>query len=126
MNLQRIFQYCLAKEGAYLEFPFGPIPAVIKLNGRIFAEVYDRETKPQVTLKCDPVLAVILRQKYTGIVIPGYHVINRNKPYWNTVLLHQESVPEKEIFEMIDHSYSEVLKKMKRGRTAKQGDENAN
>lgn len=121
MNLQSIVEYCLAKEGAYLEFPFGPIPAVIKVNGRIFTEVYDRETKPQITLKCDPVLAVMLRHKYPGTVIPGYHVINRNKSYWNTVLLNQGDVPETEIFDMIDHSCDEVLKKLKKRNPAKPG-----
>jgi predicted DNA-binding protein (MmcQ/YjbR family) len=114
MDLKCYFDYCLAKNGAYLEFPFGECPAVIKINGRIFAEIYDREIKPQLTLKCDPVLAYLLRQKYPGIVIPGYHVPNRNKPYWNTILLENDVVPGEEILEMIDHSYNEVLKKIKK------------
>ena len=115
MDLKYYFDYCLSKEGAYLEFPFGECPAVIKINRRIFAEIYDRETKPQITLKCDPVLAYLMRQKYPDTVIPGYHVPNRNKPYWNTILLENDVVQEKEILEMIDHSYREVLKKIKKG-----------
>lgn len=112
MKLQPLLTYCLSKEDTYLDFPFGEIPAVIKVKGRIFAEIYDREVKPQITLKCDPVLAELLRQKYPGIVIPGYHVPNRNKPYWNTVLMEGTEVPEKDVLEMIDHSYNEVLKKL--------------
>ena len=113
MELKRLFEYCLAKEGAYLDFPFGIVPAVIKINGRIFAEIYDREIKPQITLKCEPILASLLRQKYIGVVIPGYHVPNRNKHYWNTILLDNEMIREQELIEMINHSYTEVLKKMK-------------
>jgi predicted DNA-binding protein (MmcQ/YjbR family) len=110
-RLKKILDYCLTKEGSALFFPFGKTPAVIKINGKIFAEVYVREINPQITLKCHPVLAELLRQKYRGVVIPGYHVPNRNKPYWNTVLLDSDEIPEQELFEMIDHSYSEVVKK---------------
>ena len=63
MKLQQIFEYCLSKKDACLEFPFGEMPAVVKVEGRIYAEVYRREINPQITLKCEPVLAVLLRQK---------------------------------------------------------------
>ncbi len=115
MDFKCIFDYCLSKEGAGLDFPFGEIPAVIKVKGRIFAELYLRDKNPQATLKCDPVLAGLLRQKYPGIVIPGYHVPNRNKPFWNTVLLDNDKISTEELLEMIDHSYAEVLKKLKAG-----------
>ncbi|MCX7774411.1 MAG: MmcQ/YjbR family DNA-binding protein [Clostridia bacterium] len=113
MKASELLTYCLSKEGAQLEHPFGPIPSVIKVNGKIFAEVYSRETDPQVTLKCEPFLAELLREKYTGLVMPGYHVINRNKPYWNTVKLDQDEISDTELLEMVDHSYKEVMKKQK-------------
>lgn len=113
MDFKIIFDYCLSKEGAYLDFPFGEFPAVVKVNGRIFAEIYDRQEKPQITLKCEPLLADFLRTKYKGTVIAGYHVPNRNKPYWNTILLDNNVISEQELLEMIDHSYKEVTNKMR-------------
>lgn len=111
--IKRLMDYCLAREGACLTFPFGDMPAVVKVRSKIFAELYAGKGKLQITLKCDPTLAVLLRQKYPETVVPGYHVVNRNKPYWNTILLENGAVPEKELLEMIDHSYREVLKKLK-------------
>ena len=114
MNFKSIMDFCLSKQGAELTFPFGESPAVIKVQGRIFAKIYAREVKPQITLKCEPLLASLFREKYSGIVLPGYHVINRNKPYWNTILLDTDVITEEELFEMIDHSYHEVMKKVKK------------
>ncbi|MDP4092019.1 MAG: MmcQ/YjbR family DNA-binding protein [Bacillota bacterium] len=112
MSVKKIIDYCLSKKGAELVFPFGQWPSVIKVDGRIFAEIYEKD-RLKITLKCDPTLAVLLRQKYPDSVIPGYHVPNRNKRFWNTVLLDDGKQVEKEILEMIDHSYLEVVKKNK-------------
>jgi len=112
--INALLTHCLSKEGAYLDFPFGEIPAVVKVGGRIFAELYIRKEKPQITMKCEPVLARLLREKYPGTVIPGYHVVNRNKPYWNTVLLDDGIIGLDELYEMVDHSYHEVVKKLKK------------
>jgi predicted DNA-binding protein (MmcQ/YjbR family) len=43
---------------------------------------------------------VELREKYEGIQ-PGYHM---NKKHWNTIIP-SEGVPDKLVFELIDHSY---------------------
>lgn len=59
-----------------------------------------------VNLKCDPEYAVELREAYHQIQ-PGYHM---NKTQWNTVYF--EGLTEKLIFELIDHSYSEVVRKL--------------
>jgi predicted DNA-binding protein (MmcQ/YjbR family) len=47
----------------------------------------------------------VLRQTYSA-VIPGYHM---NKRLWNTIVL-DGSIPDDEIFEMVDHSYEQVVK----------------
>lgn len=57
-----------------------------------------------INLKCDPELAVELREKYDS-VIPGYHM---NKTHWNTIAL-DGSVSDKEILIWIDHSYEIVV-----------------
>ncbi len=60
-----------------------------------------------VNLKCDPDLAVALRDRYPA-VRPGYH---QNKRHWNTVDL-DGSITGDELLEMIDHSYELVLRRL--------------
>jgi predicted DNA-binding protein (MmcQ/YjbR family) len=63
------------------------------------------ETEPwSVSLKCDPVLARILRENHPAIT-PGYHL---NKSHWNTVALNR-SVPASLVREMIAESYALVV-----------------
>jgi predicted DNA-binding protein (MmcQ/YjbR family) len=67
-----------------------------------------------VNLKCDPDLALELRDRYEQVQ-PGYHM---NKKHWNTVVL-DGVIPEHEIRKMVDHSYELVvqsLPKAKRGK----------
>ena len=45
--------------------------------------IIDEDSKPlKVSLKCDPQLAVTLREKYEEVQ-PGYHL---NKKHWNTII----------------------------------------
>lgn len=60
-----------------------------------------------INLKCDPELAIDLRERYPA-VIPGYHM---NKKYWNTVKM-DHSIPDKLLREWIKHSYDEVVAKL--------------
>ncbi len=62
--------------------------------------------KNSINLKCEPEKAIALREEY-DCVLPGWHM---NKNMWNTVML-DNSVSKKIIFEWIDHSYEEVIKK---------------
>ena len=89
----------MATEG----FPFDETTLVFKVAGKMFA-LTDLEGDFSVNLKCDPELAVELRERYT-CVLPGYHM---NKKYWNTVLI-DGSVPDKLLREWIDHSYEKVV-----------------
>ena len=84
--------------------PFGPDVDVYKVAGKIFAILSPEATPPALSLKCDPVIALELREEF-GAVTPGYHL---NKSHWNTVLL-DESIPEIEIKKMIIHSYEQVV-----------------
>jgi predicted DNA-binding protein (MmcQ/YjbR family) len=58
---------------------------------------------PGIALKCNPALAIELRERYPA-VRPGYHL---NKKHWNTISV-DGSIPDKEIFKWIDHSYDLV------------------
>ncbi|HEY1918924.1 MAG TPA: MmcQ/YjbR family DNA-binding protein [Streptosporangiaceae bacterium] len=86
------------------EQPFGPEVDVYKVAGKMFAILAAGATPPTVALKCEPGLAIHLRQAYEA-VIPGYHL---NKQHWNTVIL-DGSIPPDEITEMIEHSYQRVV-----------------
>ena len=65
----------------------------------------------QVSLKCDPELAVRLRAEHPTI-IPGYHL---NKRHWNTVTL-DGSVPDEMVAEMIGDSYALVVASLPKAR----------
>jgi predicted DNA-binding protein (MmcQ/YjbR family) len=60
-----------------------------------------------VNLKCDPDLALDLRDRYEQ-VRPGYHM---NKKHWNTVEI-DSGIPYAELREVIDHSYELVVKRL--------------
>lgn len=107
MNIEEVREYCIAKEQVTESFPFGESTLVFKVFGKIFALV-SLEAQ-QVNLKCDPDLAIELREQYDSIT-PGYHM---NKKYWNTLQL-DESLPGRLIKEWIDLSYNLVSKKGKK------------
>jgi predicted DNA-binding protein (MmcQ/YjbR family) len=109
MKFESLREYLLEKKGAYEDFPFGPTAIVFKVMGKMFALVPLDETPPRINLKCDPELALHLREAFEA-VLPGYHM---NKRHWNTVVL-DGSIPDKELISMIDDSYNLVLKGLKR------------
>ena len=61
----------------------------------------------QFNVKCDPEKAISLREGYPENVLPGYHM---NKKHWNTVVS-GDSLNNKLLKQMIDHSYDLVVKK---------------
>jgi len=105
--------YLLAKAGTTEEEPFGPEALVFKVLGKMFALVAWQETPLTISLKCDPLLAELLRTTYAAVQ-PGYHL---NKRHWNTVTL-DGSIPTEEIREMIDNSYALVVKGLTKAQRA--------
>jgi predicted DNA-binding protein (MmcQ/YjbR family) len=105
MDLGQFREYCLGKPGAAESTPFGPDVLVFKVGGKMFALAALDEVPARVNLKCDPDLALELRDRYEQVT-PGYHM---NKQHWNTVEI-QGSIPEAELRKMIDHSYDLVVK----------------
>jgi predicted DNA-binding protein (MmcQ/YjbR family) len=105
MNIEILREYCISKKNITESFPFGDDTLVFKTAGRIFAMV-NLEGDLSINLKCDPAQAMELRERYSSVT-PGYHM---NKKHWNTILI-DGSVPDKELFSWIDHSYDLVLKK---------------
>lgn len=108
MDHKQLEDYLLSKPGSWLDYPFGEGVAVYKVGsketGKMFALIQEGKTPLQVSLKCDPILAETLREKYET-VLAGYHL---NKKHWNTILCTGQ-VPEDELFSFVDLSYNLVV-----------------
>jgi len=104
MNRNELRDYCLSRQKAVEDFPFGNDVAVYKVMGKMFALI-PVNAPLQISLKCDPVWAEVLRQTYKAVT-PGYHL---NKRHWNTVLF-DDTIPDEEVLEMVDHAYEQVVK----------------
>ena len=103
MNIESLREYCLSKPNVEETLPFGPDTLVFKVEGKIFLLVGLDEEQLSFNVKCDPSKAIELREEF-GCVLPGYHM---NKKHWNTVVL-DGVIPDREVREMIDHSYELV------------------
>jgi len=106
MDFKNLDTYCLSKSGASFSYPFNDHVRVYKVASKMFALSID-ETPLSLNLKCDPTYALELRNLYRGISA-GYHM---NKKHWNTILCN-EDVEDAFIYELIDHSYSLVVKSL--------------
>lgn len=103
MTHKEVEEYLLSMPNAHLDYPFGEDVAVYKVGDKMFALVAEKSQPVRISLKCDPLLAQTLREKYES-VMPGYHL---NKKHWNTVLLTSQLSWE-EIKDLIRHSYDLV------------------
>jgi predicted DNA-binding protein (MmcQ/YjbR family) len=88
---------------ARLDYPFGEDAAVYKVNDKIFAIVREKSEPVQISLKCDPNLAITLRERYESVQ-PGYHL---NKKHWNTIVM-TDQLTWDEVQDLINHSYQLV------------------
>ncbi len=109
MNSDELRAYCMQKPGANDGFPFGDDVLVVKVMSKIFAILSEMDGVPKIALKCDPMLAMQLREEFEAVQ-PGYHL---NKRHWNTVRV-DGTIPVERLREMIDHSYDLVSKSLKR------------
>lgn len=104
MNHKELEDHLLSFPDAWLDFPFGDQVSVYKVGpkdkAKMFALVPEGSQPLRVSLKCDPILAVTLRERYETVV-PGDHL---NKKHWNTILLTGQLTTE-EIKDLIRHSY---------------------
>src|SRR5712671_440624 len=107
MDLAEFREYCLRKPDSSEATPFGPDVLVFKIGGKMFALAPLDEVPPTVNLKCDPDLALDLRDRYEQVG-PGYHM---NKKHWNTVEI-ESGIPDIELRKMIDHSYKLVVERL--------------
>jgi predicted DNA-binding protein (MmcQ/YjbR family) len=104
MSRDDVLRYCEERPSSVEEYPFGDGVAVFKVGGKMFALVNLDGPDGFVNLKCDPELALELRDRLPA-VRPGYHA---DKRHWNTVDL-DVALDRDELLEMIDHSYELVV-----------------
>ena len=83
MDHKTVEDHLLSMPNARLDYPFGEDVAVYKAGDKMFALIAEKSEPIRISLKCDPVLAETLREKYET-VLPGYHL---NKKHWNTIIL---------------------------------------
>ena len=103
MTLESFYEYCFSKPHVEESYPFGPDTLVLRVNGKIFLLMGLDRVPLQFNVKCDPEIAVDLRERH-DCVIPGYHM---NKKHWNTIVI-DGSVPDSLLKEWIDYSYELV------------------
>jgi len=105
MDHKTVEDYILSMPNAVREYPFGEGVAVYKVGGKMFALISEGKVPVNVSLKCDPGLSKVLRERYES-VMPGYHL---NKKHWNTLILSGQLSWE-EVQDLVRHSYGLVAK----------------
>ena len=109
MDLKELREYCAEKPGSRECFPFDEETLVFKVGSKMYALTNIKSETFSMNLKCKPEMAGDLRNTYVAIK-PGYHM---NKQHWNTVVC-DGTVPEDQLYWMIDMSYELVLKSLKK------------
>ncbi|HET9173966.1 MAG TPA: MmcQ/YjbR family DNA-binding protein [Candidatus Saccharimonadales bacterium] len=103
MQHKEVEAYILSMPNARLEYPFGEEVAVYKVEDKMFALIQEGKDPVSLSLKCDPLLSKVLRERYET-VMPGYHL---NKKHWNTIVLSGQ-LSWDEVKDLIRHSYELV------------------
>ena len=111
MDFEKLKQYLLSKSGAEIDYPFGNDVTVLKVKGKMFALIGQREWKgistTMLNLKCDPNESFMIRDIFPSIT-SGYHM---NKKHWISIYF-DGSVAGGEIERLIDGSYDLVVSKL--------------
>lgn len=106
MTHKEIEDYLLSFPNTWLDFPFGESTSVYKVGdkeageGKLFALIANDSKPLRLSLKCDPGLALSLREEYET-VLPGYHL---NKKHWNTIICSGQ-LTEEQIKDLAGLSY---------------------
>lgn len=72
-------------------------------EGKLFAIVHTTAQPLRLSLRCDPNLALTLRERYET-VLPGENLSKRD---WNTVICSGQ-LPEDEVLDLIQHAHQHV------------------
>jgi predicted DNA-binding protein (MmcQ/YjbR family) len=111
MDSEELRERCLALPGSTEEFPFGDEVSVFKVGGKMFAASHLDAEPLQISVKCEPELAVQLRADHPAVA-PGYHL---NKRHWNTITI-DGSLPDQIVADMLADSYHLVVESLPKAR----------
>jgi predicted DNA-binding protein (MmcQ/YjbR family) len=106
MNIEELRDFVLSLKNVEEGFPFGENTLVFKINKKIFLLVSLSSVPLQFNVKCDPGLAIELREEYSCI-LPGYHM---NKKHWNTIIV-DGTLSKTQLKNFIKDSYDLVQRK---------------
>ena len=115
MSPKELLTYCLEKDGAYIDYPFGDDYPVVKLkssNGkktRIFAEFYNLDGRDIMTFSTDADTALTLRMEYPDVIIKGWHAPPVQAKYKSSVFISQ--MLDSMLKDFIDISYERAKNK---------------
>ena len=111
MDRDELKAACLALPGAVETFPFNDEVSVFKVAEKMFALSHLDGEPLQLSVKCDPDLAVQLRGAHPAITA-GYHL---NKRHWNTITI-DGSLPDQMLTDMLADSYDLVVASLPKSR----------
>ena len=106
MNIEELRLHALSLPDVTEGFPFGDDVIVFKINNKAFLLVPLTTEKLQFNVKCDPNVAIELREQF-ACILPGYHM---NKKHWNTIMV-DGTLTNKQLIQFVDDSYELVKNK---------------
>lgn len=106
MNIEEAREFCLTLPGV-TEDEFAQDWISYRIGGKWFLIFWLFAPEPRVAVKCEPDLALELRERFRGVE-PAFHL---NKKYWNDLYL-EKDLDDEEIKKWIRHSYDIVLGKL--------------
>ena len=107
---------CLSLPQALEDFPFGDEVSVFKVGGKMFAACRLDQRPLQLSVKCDPDLAMRLRADHPAITA-GYHM---NKRHWNTITI-DGSLDDQMVVDLLEDSYHLVVASLPKARRPASG-----
>ncbi|MDL2290103.1 MmcQ/YjbR family DNA-binding protein [Paludibacteraceae bacterium OttesenSCG-928-F17] len=107
MNIEELREYCLSLKDVTEAMPFEDQYLIFKIFDKWFAVIPLNDLELNISVKCDPVLAVDLRENYNAVEA-AWHF---NKKYWNCITLNRD-MDDETVRYWIRHSLEEVVKKL--------------
>ena len=107
MNAESLRTYCLQKKAVEEGQSFGETTVVYKVGGKMFLLVALDALPLQFNAKCDPDVALELREQY-DCVQPGYHM---SKKHWNTIIV-DGTISDKMLLQWVTDSYNLVYESL--------------
>lgn len=115
-NTDVLIKYCLKKKGAYLDYPFGPQLAAVRVGktfdkkGKIFAQFFNLKGSDVVTFNCDVLTGQFFREIYPDKVMRAWHVPQAQQKYAYTVAV--DALEIEILYNMADTAYDSAVKKL--------------